>query len=318
MTTVNSCCKTCESCPNCYDLDIEKIKQYLYAIDSKVVEYTESKICITQWGYGCKKVTKESFEKLMIFREYVNDYYQALRMGYSSGICPDEIQTVMESVSMLINLTKYRREHYGNVYIDSSNFEEWVIVNPYCVAWEDWELSIAKICPKVGIEVLNITDSCNLVYDLQANQIKDECKFLYTMSVANIAKQKNCFDVNVKEIEKCKLKYDILVKEHVCDLHFDTYIKLLECNLSHDVIANLIECDLKIDYNVVEKCPQVITKNGKYNMVDIDINLFKKGVDAELLDKVFNINQQSFDQNGIETLIWSYSDPQLINTEINE
>lgn len=319
MTTVKSCCKICKPCPHCYDLDIEKIRQYLYAIDIKISEYNQSSICISDWGYACKPVTYDQFEKLIIFRNYIGHYYDALRLNFDPGICPEEIQVVLESVSKLISLNFHSSETYTNVDIDDSMFDEWILNNPYCVAWEAWEKSAAKVCPKVGIQVVSVKDACKLLFDVKVTDtFQDNCKFLYTMSIASIAKAKSCIDVNVTNLGTCKFNYEVMVKSHNCKFDFDTYVSLLNCNLSHKVITNLLECNLDLKYNVKENCPEIITKNGSYKLTDINVNVFSDGVDSCSLDTVFNIKEHDFDKDDIKILIDSYNNSHLINSEINE
>lgn len=359
MTTVNNCnnctdevvhgctncCKTCPDCPNCYDLDIEKIREYLFAIDEKISDYNQSAICISDWGYACKPVTYDQFEKLIIFRDYIDHYYNALRLNCDSGICPDEIQKVLEATSKLVSLNFRASETYSNVEIDDSKFDEWVIDNPYCVAWEDWEYHIAQICPKLGFKVISVQDACRLVYDLKVDEIQNSCQFLYTLTVASIAKKKSCIDVKVTnlikcnlnytaavnsietcdisfeakaELIQCKLNYDVLVKQHKCSFDFNTYVKLLSCNLSHEVISSLLECNVDVKYSVENKCPVIVTNNGEYNLNDLDYNLFRDGVDPNSVDTVFGIPSKDFYKNNVKVLVESYTEPHLINIEIDE
>lgn len=340
--TCSSCCKKCPDCPNCYDLDIEKIREYLFAIDDKVVKHNESKICTTDWGYACKPVKDDQFEKLLIFKDYLYHYYESLRLKYYSGICPDEVQKVLEATSKIITLNYHSSEDFSNVIVDDSDFDKWVINNPYCVAWEDWELYVPKMCPKLGINVLNVKDACNLVFDIQVDEIEDNCKFLYTLSVASIAQKNKCVDLRVENLIKCdidyqiaiknidtcnltyevkselidcKTKYDILIKEHNCNLDFNTYISLLNCNLSHEVISNIIECNVDIEYSVEEKCPILKTKNGVYNLSNVTVNIFDENVDPNYLKSIFKV---SADRNDIKLLTESYKDSHLINKEIND
>ncbi len=351
-----NCCKKCPDCPNCYDLNIEKIREYLYLIDEKIVEFSYSKLCKDEWGYGCKPVKEEDYEKLNIFKDSIGSYFNSLKLGFNSGICPNEIQQILEATSKLITPKNNFKESYSNVEIEEYNFESWVLNNPYCIAWEDWEKYIPKICPKFGIEVINITNTCNFIYDVQIGVIENKSKLLYTLSVQNIAQKKSCVDIKVKQLlnckidytitsnkirdckldydlfitkhddckidyevfvqlEKCRLDYEVLVKKYDCKFNFDTYVSLLKCNLSQQVIINLLDCNAKLDYSIENKCPMLITKNGKYKFSDINVNLFDEKVDKTILKSTFNLSE---DETNIQNLIDSYTDSQFINLEINE
>lgn len=206
-----NCCKNCSDCPHCYDIDIEKMREYLFAIDEKISAYNESSLCMDDWGYGCKPVNKDSYEKLLLFRGYIEKYYKAQKFNYSVGICPNEIQKVLENTSQLITLNHHSCEDFSYVNIDDSNYEEWIINNPYCIAWEDWELHIVNIYPKIGFKVSDITNSCKLIYDIKGEQLLDIPKLLYTLSVASIAQDKDCLDITLdSKLKNCEFNYNPL------------------------------------------------------------------------------------------------------------
>lgn len=319
MKTVNTCCKVCKPCPNCYNLDIEKVRQYLYLIDLKISEYNESSICISDWGYACKPVTYDQFEKLIIYKGYINHYYKSLTLGFDSGMCPDEIQSVLEATSKLITLSTFSVKGFSNVTVDDSMFNEWVLENPYCVAWEDWEKSAVKVCPKVGIQVKSVTEACNLLFDVKVDDVfTDNCKFLYTLSIASIAKRKSCVDVNVSNLGTCKVNYEFIVENYDCNFDFDTYVSLLNCNLSHKVITNLLECGVDIHYDVDQLCAEIITKTGKYKLTDVEVNIFDSNVDSDSLSQIIDLDEDDLNLQDIDLLINSYNNSHLINSEINE
>ena len=326
MTTVNacndcieekvqgctSCCKSCPDCPNCYDLDIEKIREYIYGIDKKISEYNQSSICISDWGYACKPVTLEQFEKLMIFREYINHYYQSLKLNCDFGICPNEIQKILEVTSKLIDLNFHINEDFSNVKIDDSQFDEWVLNNPYCVSYEDWEKCLIKICPKVGIEVTDVKAVCNFMYGIISTQITCIEKLLYTFDVIELARKNKCFDISINT-NNCKLDYETIVEKHKCDLDFNTYISLINCNLSSKAIDNLLESNLDLGFDSKNNNPIVYLNGNSYNLTDIKVTL----KNYDYTDDLLNLSKEEFGKLEINTLINSYNNSQLINSEIN-
>lgn len=242
-TSCGNCCKTCPDCPNCYDLGIEKIKEYITGIDNKILEHSDSKICKSNWGYGCNNTTDSDFEKLMIFKDYINHFYQSLRLNCSSGICPDEIQKVLEQVSKLISLDSKSLKQSSSVIIDDSKYELWVEENPYCIDLEDWEKYLTSTDAIVQIQV-NSIKSCEL-----------DLKFI-------IDDYYETFDYNLNvELKVCKHNYKILISKHNCNFDFRTYIELLKCDLTHKSIANLLSCDIQIGYSSKNVCPIINNKN---------------------------------------------------------
>lgn len=319
MTIVKECkdcCKICPDCPNCYDLDIEKIRQYTYAIDQKISEYNQSFICLSTVGYGCKNVSEEQYEKLHIFKQYLDTYLKSLRLNYFSGLCPTDVQRVLEATYKLINLDYHSSEDFSYVEIDTSEFESWVLQNPTCVAWEDWEYYIPKFCIKVGIEVTDVQKACNLMYDIKVGVIQDCSKFLYTLSIASKAKEQNCIDKSYEIIitnpEQCKLDYKVLVDEFKCDFTYDTYVSLLECNLSHKVISNLLECNVGLRYSKEGNTPIIVTKNGAYKLDEIDINLFDQSINKKHLNALLGTSK-NYSRGDLKVLVDSYSNSPVLN-----
>ena len=270
----------------CYDIDREKIIKYIFSIDKVIATYSKSHICVSNWGYGCSPIKNDYFPVLNILRKYLVYYNDNLKFGYNIFLSSEDTQNVLEAVSQLVDLNHSHNENFTHVIIDKSKFNEWVLNNPYCVAWEDWEKSIVAICPKIGIEVKSIKDTCKLVYDLQVHNITNSCKFMTTMSVVSKAIECNKFDINVKNLPECKLNHNFLVKKYNCDLNFETYTKLLDCNLSHKVIANLLDCDIKLNYSIEEQCPIIVTENGTYSLNDFSIDIFGDAVDPCYLNSV--------------------------------
>ena len=306
ITAKTTSCRKCKGCEDCYDLGVEKVRQYLNGIDFQISQYNQSYISIKDWGFACNSVTKEEFEKLIIFKEYLEHYSNALRLGYDSGMCDVEIQYILEATSKLITIPK---GDVSKVKIDNSNFDLWVTQNPYCVAWEDWEKSMVRVCPKIGFEVSNVSQACNLIWEIQTEQIENNCKFLYTLSVASEAIRKSCFDVHVENLATCKMNYEFMVSQHNCDLNFETYVTLLNCNLSHKVITNLLECGVRVSYNDEKQTPQISTKDHTYLLTDININILKNNLDGCALKTVFGVEDVSLTNEEVESLIKSYSTP---------
>ncbi len=297
----------CSKCPNCFDLSYEKIREYLYAIDTTLVKYSNTIVCLDEWGYGCAPFKKDEVSKLEVLKCTLEDYKQGVLGNYFTGICPDEIQTVIEAVSAIVDLDTKKSENFSDVFIDDSGLAAWTFKNPYCVPYEDWEYCTLKVLPKMGIEVINLSEACKMIYDLQTNVIEEDYRFLYTLKVAQEAKSgfraidelKPEFKVTVNEIinkcltyksfvkkvdsctlstdfkvklKKCWTDYQLIVSHKTCTFDFKTYLKLLSCNLSHRVISSFLDCNVDLEYSSKLMCPLLVTKNGKYRLSEIKVN----------------------------------------------
>lgn len=314
MQTANqSCDKICNSCPNCYNLSEYRLRDILYAINEKIVQHSEYLICKLMWGYGCKQFIEDGdFEKLLNYQSSIERYYQSLRNGYEPCLCPDEIESIVERALDLIDIGCCNSPNRKDLVIDESNLDLWVLDNPGCVAYEAWERHLVRIVPKVGISVKSVDMSCDILATVK--EVSDKCKFLYTVSVYNVAN--SCITTKVKVNKKeCKLDYNALVKEHKCNLSFDVYTKLIECNMTPKIIGSLLSCGVSVNYNVEKKCPQIEIGTQSIAVCDTKVNVFSNNVDKKLLA---DYSGGSIDYFQVDQLIESYIDNcELIKKEIN-
>ena len=307
--------KTCNNCENCYDLDKERIIEYLYAIDREIVKYTENYVCTRNWGYGCvKAVSQETFEKLLIIRDYISYYYDSLKFNFGSNICPEEIEKVLEQTSKLISLNFDFIQNKTYIDIKPYNYDVWVAKHPFCVAWEDWEQSFVNICPEIGFSVKNLTDSCNLALDFITKKV-DACEVAPLISVANLACKTNLVDYTINDLSKCEIDYNLLIKKYDCSFTFDTYIKLLENNLSNKIISGLLEAGVDIDCD--EEGVILLIADKEYRLSNLDLDYFSQYVNPEILNELFDIAYDNPTYTKQE-LIDSYNSSHDENININE
>jgi hypothetical protein len=280
--------KNCEESPGCYETDIEKLDQYIYNINCKISEYNSSSICTDSWGYACSNVNKKSFEELMIFRYFLKQHRKSLAEGYSCQLCPEEVQNVLEASFYHID-SKFDKT--SDVVISKEGFDEWVINNPTCVAWEDWERGVNRICKRIGIEVTNASDNYKFVYEILSKSLNDSCVLYYTLDVVSKAIEQKCFDVSIKNIASCKVDYDLIVSNTDCDLSFEMYMKMLSKNLSSTVIHNLYSSggSLKLLSNEVH-----ISINGiSCKISDVTVNSKSSTIDGELVGRVLRTESEN-------------------------
>jgi len=316
------CCRSCPPCPNCYDLGLEKVQKYLYAIDDEITDYYQTVFQIKNYGYSKSPVREESFQRLVIYRDYLKHYFDSTRRGYDSEMCPNEVQEILEKTSLHLSLLRYKPGTlFTNVGIDSANFESWVASNPFCVPWESWQKYIIPVCPKIGItiegkgkvqdpevqlEIDGKEQVCNLALDIRVNNITDSCKFLTTLSLIEKARCQNSVDISIENVSECKINYEVLVEEHKCDISFDSYLELLKCNLSHKAIVSLHECGAEVLYDSENLCPVVKTPSGELSLKDVSIDIFGDRVDSCQLETTLGVSQDCVDNDFFQEVVKSY------------
>lgn len=266
--------KHCKDCNNCYDLTKEKLRQYIFAIDETITKNSKPKAQRLNWSFGELNLSQDDHLKLSFFKSYLVDYLKSLNLQYKVPMCPSEVQSVIEAVDKYIPHRFHYREDYSTVDIVEMDQQSWIINNPECFSYEEWETSLIQICPKIGIVVTEIDQTCSLVKHILSNRVNQRCSILSSLSAISVD-NKNCNVSTVKvNLAECKNDYEILVKETKCDLSFETYVSLINCNISSNTIAELIRCGSDISFDVELKCPVMNTQYGKIDLSKIDVNIF--------------------------------------------
>lgn len=276
--------KKCEECPGCYDTDIEKLDQYIYNINCKISEYNSSNMCTDSWGYACNSVSKDSFEKLMVFRYFLKQHRKSVAAGYSCQLCPEEVQNVLEASFYHID-TKFNKT--SDVVISDEGFDEWATNNPSCIAWEDWERSVNRICKRIGIEVKNASDNYKFIYEILSKPLNDSCVLYYTLDIVSKAIEQKCFDVNVNNIASCKIDYDLIVESTAnCDLSFNMYMKILSNNISSTVVQNVYNSGGSL--RVVKDTVYLSINGNECKISDINVNSKSSSIDGTLKGRIID------------------------------
>jgi hypothetical protein len=255
-----------------------------------------------QWGYSHKKPLNP--EKFYVYRRVLKNHLDALQKGYPTCLCPSELQTILEDVQNIVGLTCCSDPQRRDLVIDRSNYDPWVLDNPGCVVYEDWEKSFKKACPVLGIKVDKVSsleEITKLVYKLTVSTY-DSCAVLFNIKAYTVNVKDNCFDVrwtstpiecnlevlksvravdlskclsyglSSEQIANCKTSYDLLIKETKCKMTFGTYIDLLSCHLTTEIISSLVKCGLEVNYDAKKLCPVLKIENTVVHLYD-DLDL---------------------------------------------
>lgn len=320
---LSSCCKQCASCDNCYDHSVSKIQDVLYAVNTKLSDNLEQTVCEMRWGYSQKKPIAKN--KLFVYRRAISQHLKALRDGYSTCLCPEELQLILEDTLSIVGLSCCKDPQRKDLIIDKSALEAWTLLNTGCVTYEEWEKAFKKACPIMGISVASVTtldEITKLFYTLSVSTY-DSCAVLFNIQAAHIALKENCYDLawtvqpvecdltvltsvspvvvehcktyglTIEQIAECKVSYDLLIQQTQCDLEFRTYVDLLSCNLTTEIISNLVNCGVTVSYSAELQCPVLeIGKTSIHLYDDLDL--------TNLTEDIFSCDFQLLDLDGNE------------------
>lgn len=286
MITANF--KYCNKELDCFDHNIYKITSYIDLIDLKISEINSLQIQKSKWGYTSKNINQLSFKKLLLYKKFLKAFqsYTYSEVGFEYEISETNIQKVLESVSYLIDYNKLPYCRNLKVKEDRSNQTEYLLLNPGCQPYEEWERYVLGICTHIHLTSKNITDSVKILYQVSSKPLVDNCKFFTTLSVITKAKEQKCFDVNISNLATCKLNYDLIISNYNCNLSFSNYINVLGSGISSKSLEYLLESGAKIEY-LNDKLYLVVT--GKYyELLGINVNSINGSISDEYISKVIN------------------------------
>jgi len=247
---------------NYEDLKTQKFKKELLnkqQYGNTVVNFLKELQVIESWGYKTKQTAPEENVQLI-----------ALSYPFNNPSLYNKIQTSKVENYLVKSL------------LDTSNVQEWFDNEPNCVTEDHIELKLYTILPKLGVSVKDISQSCEIIVNVNSKEITDHCKLYYTLDVISKAVSQDCFDVNidVKNIEQCKLNYKLLVKKYDCKLTYSEYEKILESNISSTAIENIYQSGAKLIYKVN---PIIVLGDNEYDTSNIKTNSGLPAIQDEVL-----------------------------------
>jgi len=355
----NCKCKTCvcgkrcncghPCCVECNLIDFRETYDLLYAIDNKIIDYTEGVVCENDWGYSCTYLSKSDYTKLSVLKRAIRRHYDAQKDSYKPCLNNCEIQSLVEKAKDIVDITCCSTSHRSDIEIDTVNKDMWVLTNPGCVAFENWERCLYCVTPKykpTNIEAKNLfalksislpdDERFKIAYNIQVTQIAKSTK-TYDSALGRYQVEGPCFTFNysVKEIEKCKSNLRISTKQINECLDLGISIKEIEdCKNQYDILVNRLDCDLEfhkfvklltcgftptIISNLIN-CGVFVSYSDKENSPYIEFKDGKAILTNELpLDKDNIIEIFSKDikcEIDLDTLIQEYKEPDPIKKNL--
>lgn len=244
------CCVKCDECSDCYTFTLAELRDLIIAINYSISLFAKSFVDRINLGYvskdSCNSLTESIVKQLVTYKKAIKQYYHDIRSKSMLCLCDAEFQHLREKVLRLVNI----KQCYGvsDIRYDDSVYDQWVMNNPDCVAYEDWEKGIVKCNPEIFITVIKDQSVVRTLHALVTRD-EDKCvmKLLASASRA-ICERKVNVSVNTTE---CRAQLVTLVQKHKCNLTFGLYVKLLKCNLNFELISTLLGCGgkLSVDNN---------------------------------------------------------------------
>lgn len=286
------CCNKCDTCHDCYQHDSYRIKDLLYAIYSVLSSYYEEKLCEVTWGYSCNGIDSFKYTILINSRVTLENHLRALSLGYKPCLCPDELQLVIDNVLDIVDLGCCKSDLRCDIVVTDDGYDDWVLYNKYCIAYEDWERAMYRICNVFSYKIVELPNPQELIYTLKVLQLATEQQCFDAtigsdyLSKISVDLLKKCDIINLDEslLSKLRENHKKLIQEIKCDFNFTIYSSLIACNFTNEVIVNLIKCGVDVSYNVENKECVLTYKGTAYRLQDMKLN-----TDLSNCDPGFNL-----------------------------
>lgn len=347
------CGKRCDCgspcCVECNLIDFRETYDVLYAIDKKIIDYTEGVVCDNNWGYSCTYLKKPDYVKLSVLKRAIRRHYDAQRESYKPCLDNCEIQNLVEKAKDIIDISCCRAAQRSDILKDSSNRDIWALTNPTCVAFENWERCLYCVTPKyrpTKIEAKNL-------YALKSISLPDDDRFkiAYNIRIAQIAQSVKTFDsvlgryqvdgpcfsfnYSVKVLDKCKadlkisstqlqkcLDIGVSIEEiHGCKNQFDILVNEVNCDIEFSTYVKLLTCGFTPTIiSELIKCGVVVGYSGKEDSPYIEFKDGKSFLTNSIpLDKDNIIEIFSKDVTcdiDLDTLIQDFGEPEAIKINL--
>jgi len=260
-----------------------KVLETIQMLGSKLCDLGEDEINYKRLRIRCED-PENKVEEATSYIDVLQQVMKEKSLGLQPCLNDEDIQCIIEK-SIALTGSNCGPAPNSYVQVDESQLEEWVLRNPRCVSYQDWERASYYFCDNLEIK-LDITpeEMCNLVLEIQTKSIDPN-----VLLVAEVYSE--VCDLNLKLDSKsdvdCKVEFKLLHEKLDCDIDLKTYIELIECNISFDLIKTVYENKLKL-YTTVDKegNKEVILKTSlnEYPLKSLSLK-------TELLDIPPNINK---------------------------
>lgn len=231
------------------------LQEAVFLSKSKALDLTGNHVQQLRYGYSCDR---DAFQNLYELNEYAKIAETELNL-FRAGLDTCLSDKELERLCSLIKTRAYRCGKYVEDYhVDTTGFEAWAALNPYCVGYEVWErcqyiifdrlnldFDIEELKCDLALDIVTEEISCELLLAIEAFQIR--CDYDLAVNTTEIICDYN-FDVNA-ELLICQQQLNVLLTEHHCDLSLETYVDLINCGLDFEFVCAVYEnnCSLALE-----------------------------------------------------------------------
>lgn len=215
-------------------ISLESIQNVIWQLRTDSAQYAvKQRNYLCYDGAYCKPEVTGHLKALEMIR---NQY-----LANTLCICPEEVSSIYYGATKYLgHLCAAPTPDY--LKADRPDKALWVLQNPDCVLYDYWVDYLKSQCKKIGINfAVKVKECSSIGLDIKVayQQICD------TVVLDLLVKEIKCdfdIDITVKELDQCKVDFDLYVKPLNCDISLGLYAKALSCGISLDTIVKEIKC----------------------------------------------------------------------------
>lgn len=226
------------------------------------------------YGVGCsEKVLYDQIDEVNSLYESVERWmlrykrfpeHEELEECCPCSLKDRQLEANIKQLGEKIKLSKVN-DYFEKVTVD----EYYILKNPKCNSYEDYERAAKRYCYEIGVEVKRQDQVCNFTLDIVRSTIP--CELIYSLGVV----QKACnlgYSV-MSTAAQCKAQWQILVTEDNCDIPFNIYSKAVNKGITYDIVKDIYNSNLSLTTN---DDGRLVLKGGtaNYLLEDFDFSNF--------------------------------------------
>lgn len=307
----NCGCQNSDSNHNrcCSEGDIEGIEETLVSAYTKLCELGDKLIREKRFGHKCEEDICEKVEELTTLTETLETEQKKRLQGVQTCLDCTGLQSLTEQITSITGINCGLG--YELCEVDDTGRESWILKNPNCVSYEDWESASYWLCRELKLDTSLETEKItNLTLAITKDVICDTV--LVAVNEVLAAKEFN-LKIN-RTTEECKIDFKLLHSEiESCNLDLKTYLQLIDHKVSFDIIKTVYENNLelkvykstkeeqKVDLKVNKTSQEnshvkLVTSLGEYKLSELKLDVCKLDIEEKELEKIKE--QFSCDYNG--------------------
>lgn len=254
---------------NLRDLDEINLK-----IKNEVHKLSKSHLRLIKNRYSCdleyESSLKDKISKLNTYYKILNRLKDQSLSGYEICLDKESLQCLIEKIIRIIG--KNCVPELKDYCIDKSREDEWVVKNPYCRSYEDWEKWSKFLCEKLHLNISSETEKLtSLILEITQETITPNV--LLAISAYTEVRENLNLKISRSD-DEIKLDFKLLLE------------KIPSCNLNLNIYQEMIK-NHKLSFDIVK----TIYDEG------LSLELTKQNVELKTPVNVYNLSQLSGEIN---------------------